>query len=84
LQAAIYSVLVSYKLQDLINNNWKVSFSFVVIDKYQQVGIFEISDSTLNTWLEKLENVLSVAEQHYNSRDFSKPAEFIAQGKVII
>lgn len=84
LQAAIYSVLVSYKLQYLINNNWKVSFSFVVIDKYQQVGIFEISDSTLNTWLEKLENVLSVAEQHYNSRDFSKPAEFIAQGKVII
>jgi phage-related protein len=84
LQAAIYSVLVSYKLSEILNSSWKIQFSFVVIDKYQQVGIFEVSQDTLIRWDEKLSNTLEIARAHYITRDYSKPAEFIAQGKVII
>lgn len=84
LQAAIYSVLVSYKFAEVINSSWKVQFSFVVIDKYQQVGIYEVSQDTLIRWDEKLSNTLEIAQTHYVTRDYTKPAEFIAQGKVII
>lgn len=84
LQAAIYSVLVSYKFSVILNSFWKIQFSFVVIDKYQQVGIFEVSQDTLIRWDEKLSNTLEIARAHYITRDYSKPAEFIAQGKVII
>lgn len=84
LQAAIYSVLVSYKFSEILNSSWKIQFSFVVIDKYQQVGIFEVSQDTLIRWDEKLSNTLEIARAHYVTRDYTKPAEFIAQGKVII
>lgn len=84
LQAAIYSVLVSYKFSEILNSSWKIQFSFVVIDKYQQVGIFEVSQDTLIRWDEKLSNTLEIARAHYVTRDYSKPVEFIAQGKVII
>lgn len=84
LQAAIYSILVSYKFKELFNQDWKLQFSFVVIDKYQQVGIIQISESTLLEWYLELENVFEKAALHYESRDYSKPSEFIAQGKVII
>lgn len=84
LQAAIYSVLVSYKFSEILNSSWKIQFSFVVIDKYQQVGIYEVSQDTLIRWDEKLSNTLEIARAHYITRDYTKPAEFIAQGKVII
>lgn len=84
LQAAIYSVLVSYKFSEILNSSWKIQFSFVVIDKYQQVGIYEVSQDTLIRWDEKLSNTLEIARAHYVTRDYTKPAEFIAQGKVII
>ena len=84
LQAAIYSVLVSYKFSEILNSSWKIQFSFVVIDKYQQVGIYEVSQDTLIRWDEKLSNTLEIARVHYVTRDYTKPAEFIAQGKVII
>tara|TARA_B110000503_G_C7168453_1_gene423092 strand:- start:1213 stop:2217 length:1005 start_codon:yes stop_codon:yes gene_type:complete len=84
LQSAIYSILVSYKFKELFDQGWKLQFSFVVIDKYQQVGIIEISDATLLEWCSDLETVFAKATIHYESRDYSKPSEFIAQGKVII
>jgi len=84
LQAAIYSILVSYKFSEVLNNTWRIQYSFVVIDKYQQVGIFEVSQDTLIKWTERFNEVLSIALMHYTSRDFSKPAEFIEQGKIII
>jgi len=84
LQAAIYSILVSYKFSEILNNTWRIQYSFVVIDKYQQVGIYEVSQDTLIKWTERFNEVLSIALMHYTSRDFSKPAEFIEQGKIII
>lgn len=85
LQAAIYSILVSAKLSEVLNDSWKIQFSFVVIDKYQQVGIFEVSQDTLIKWGERFNDVVQIAETHYLTRDYSAPVEFIrGQGKVII
>lgn len=77
LQAAIYHKLVSkwYEMP--------VRFSFVVIDKYQQVYEFEVSFATMQEWITRAEGMFKIAEYHYSSRRYDLPYEF-ATGKVIL
>lgn len=81
LQAAIYKKLAIKKFN--IDESFKVLFSFVVIDKYQQVAIFEVSDATMLQWSIKLDDALAQANWHYLNKDFSLPYEFV-NGKIII
>jgi hypothetical protein len=76
LQAAIYRKLVS-------SVEKPVKFSFVVIDKYQQVYEFEVSDATMLNWTERMEEKLKVAQYHYDNREYQLPYEF-ATTKVIL
>ena len=53
---------------------------FVVVDKYNQVYPFDVSEETLNNWAMSLANVIKAAEYHYNERNYSLPYEFLVEG----
>jgi hypothetical protein len=74
LQAAIYDKLV--RLHFNIPNDQHVDFTFVVIDKYQQVYSFPVEKNTMLLWREKLDEKLKIAEYHYSSRSYNLPYEF--------
>lgn len=76
LQAAIYFKLVYENLDEKIRDDYKILFKFVVIDKYNQVYIFEVLDDTMRGWAFMLTDVLNVAEYHYNEKDYSLPYNF--------
>lgn len=82
-QAAIYERLVYYKFSDLIKEDWKVMFNFIVIDKYRQVYTFEVTPETMQTWQIKLQEKLVEAEWHYINKNYVLPFEF-AVGKVTL
>lgn len=83
-QAAIYHRLVHYNFHELLaQEDWKIVFNFIVIDKYQQVYCFEVTDTTMSTWQMNLEEKLKDAEWHYNSKNYSLPRQF-AEGNVTL
>lgn len=83
-QAAIYHRLVHFNFhQLLLQDGWKLVFNFIVIDKYQQVYAFEVTEGTMLEWQMRLEEKLKEAAWHYNSKDYSLPKEF-AEGKVVL
>ena len=82
-QAAIYWRLVAYRFHEHLNDDWKMVFSFIVVDKYNQVYPFEVSFETMQQWQIKLEEKLTEAAWHYDKRDYTLPYEF-ATGKVIL
>lgn len=82
-QAAIYERLAAFQYVDLIMKGYTIVFNFIVIDKYQQVYVFEVSRKTLDEWQLKLEGKLDEAAWHYNNKSYSLPYEF-AKTKVIL
>lgn len=83
-QAAIYHRLVHFNFHQLLSQEgWKLVFNFIVIDKYQQVYAFEVTEGTMLEWQMRLEEKLKEAAWHYNSKDYSLPKEF-AEGKVVL
>jgi PD-(D/E)XK nuclease superfamily len=81
MQAAIYTSLVVMNYPGLIDQGYDVKFNFVVIDKNYLVYPFEVRDSTLHGWLEKLDQVFAKAEWHYINKRYDLPYEF-ATGKI--
>ena len=82
LQAAIYAKLVFENL-DESQQDYNFIFKFVVIDKYKQVYVFDVSPETLSAWTQGLEETLKVAEYHYTNRDYTLPYQFLIE-KVIL
>jgi len=82
LQAAVYSLLVNKNI-DENQQDYKIIFKFVVIDKYDQVYVFPVSEETLNRWIRNLGEVLREANYHYSERNYDLPYEF-ANGNVIL
>ena len=80
MQAAMYIELVSCTKQIDPSD---ISFSFLVIDKYQQVYVFDVEKNTMLLWREKLRNKLEVARYHYDNRYYALPYEF-ATGKITL
>ena len=76
LQAAIYFKLVYENLDEEIRDNYKIMFKFVVIDRYNQVYIFNVRDETMQGWAWMLNEALNVAEYHYKEKDYSLPYNF--------
>lgn len=81
MQAAMYDKLI--RIHFNISEDVHLDFTFVVIDKYQQVYCFDVEKSTMLYWRAQLEKKLRTAEYHYSSRDFSLPYEF-ATGKITL
>lgn len=82
LQAAIYCKLAFENL-DESQQDYNFIYKFVVIDKYKQVYVFDVSSETLSIWTQGLEETIKVAEHHYSKRDYSLPYEFLIE-KVIL
>jgi len=72
LQAAVYAELI----KDMYPADYKLKFTFIVIDIYQQVYPFEVSTETMTKWTEKFQEVLQDAKWHYDNRKFNLPIKF--------
>lgn len=81
LQAAVYVRLVRKSMPEL--SNYSIKFHFIVVDKLNQSYAFEVSKVTLNTWIDRLDEVLKVADYHYTSRNYDLPYEY-KEGSIIL
>ena len=82
MQAVIYITLV-IKSSEKDITDYKINFNFVVIDNYDQVYVFDVSENTLREWYTGFQRTLEEANYHYDKRDYSLPYEF-AKGNVIL
>jgi hypothetical protein len=80
LQAAVYCKLVraNYGLSD-----YKIKFHFIVVDKLTQCYAFEVSQVTLNSWMDKLDEIMKIADYHYTNRKFDLPYEYEVGGVIL-
>ena len=79
MQAAIYMRLARSLMHNLKEEykDYNLVFSFVVIDKYTQIYVFEVSEETMTNWEIDLQEKLNEAKHHYESRDYSLPYRFL-------
>lgn len=82
MQAVIYITLV-IKSSEKDITDYKINFNFVVIDNYDQVYVFDVSENTLREWYTGFQKTLEEANYHYDKRDYSLPYEF-AKGNVVL
>ena len=76
LQAAIYSVLALKNAGDK-GKDYKINFTFIVIDKYNQIYSFPVRPTTMDAWYSGLEQALDVAKYHIDNMNFDLPYEFL-------
>lgn len=82
-QAAIYWYLAHDKFKTLVDEGFEVSFNFIVIDKYNQVYAFPVTQATMISWCARLEEELTKAVYYRTQKSFELPYEFAA-GIVIL
>ena len=78
LQAAIYSKMV-YDSLGGDRDDYTIEFKFIVIDKYNQVYVFDVSQESMGNWAQGLGGVLKTAGYHYNERNYSLPYELLVK-----
>lgn len=83
IQAIMYMILVfnNYIRNREDANEWNIVFTFIVVDKFNQVYPFQVSDDTLAEWQDGFSYVVDVINYHYTSRDYTLPFE-LAVGNV--
>lgn len=64
-------------------NEWTIVFTFIVIDKYNQVYPFQVSKETLEVWEREFSFVVIQLDYHYLNRDYTLPYQ-LAIGNVIL
>ena len=85
LQAAIYYKLVyEYIKLNKTSKSYEYLFKFVVIDKYNQVYVFDVSESTMDSWGQGLKATLDEVNVHYTRKDYSLPYKFLKPNKFIL
>lgn len=83
IQATIYSKMIYFKfIKDLPDwLEWTTVVTFIVIDKYNQVYPFQVSEESLAIWAQDFDDVEDVLRYHYDNKDFTLPYE-LAIGNV--
>jgi len=86
MQAGMYKKLVTREF--LLNNGlnpdeWKIKFTFVVVDKYKQIYPFEVSDETLIKWEGMLDQKLQEAKWHFENQRFDLPFVFATTNVIL-
>lgn len=81
LQAAIYVTLVS-KISDIPIE--KISYSFWVIDKYEQVYNFGVSKDTIAEWLKRFDEAYDKATYHIKNVRYDVPYEFCKSERIML
>jgi len=81
LQAAIYYSLAYYRyIADKDDHQeWSIQFTFVVVDKYNQVYPFQVTPKTMKEWMERLNKVLLQVVYHYEKKDYTLPYELAVE-----
>ena len=83
IQAVIYSILVTDKY--LVNlpdaSEWKIQITFVVIDKYNQVYPYQVSEETLDKWGDAFNDLVVKLRWHYENKRYDLPFE-LANGNL--
>jgi hypothetical protein len=79
MQAAIYMRLVTQVFSATLKNasDYTFVFNFIVVDKFNQIYAFEVSENTMTDWQIDLQEKLHEAKYHYESRDYSLPYKFV-------
>jgi len=75
IQAVIYyHLVIDNYLKDEDISQWQIYFTFVVIDNYNNVYPFQVSDETFKIWLQKFYNdTVDMIDYHYNNKDYTLP-----------
>jgi orotate phosphoribosyltransferase len=83
IQAVIYLVLASEKfLADKPDRHeWNVQVTFIVIDKYNLVYPFQVSQESMRQWKIDFRNILNIAQWHYDNKNYSLPYD-LAVGNI--
>ena len=81
LQATMYYNLAYYRyLADKDDHQeWSIQFTFVVVDKYNQVYPFQVTPKTMREWMERLDKVLLQVVYHYEKKDYTLPYELAVE-----
>lgn len=81
IQGAIYFILAGNKfLKDLPNpDTWNIQVTFIVIDKYNLVYPFQVSEETMSVWNKDFLEIINIATWHYDNKRYDLPYE-LAQG----
>ena len=83
LQAVMYTKLAFHKfikgLPD--QTEWNIIVTFIVIDKYNQVYPFQVSNESLAMWEQDFDDIEDIVKYHYENKDFTLPYE-LALGNV--
>lgn len=74
MQAAIYTRLIKCNHPEVASYDMEVHF--IVIDKYNQVYPFPVSNQSMIDWQSQLDEVLEIAKYHYINREYKLPYEF--------
>lgn len=82
LQTAIYCKLVHDNIEES-KKNYEFLYKFIVLDKYNQVYVFDVSKATLNIWSELLINAIEIANYHYTNNNYKLPYEYLVN-KIVI
>jgi len=82
LQAIIYCKLVFEKHKEQCND-YQILFKFIVIDKYDQVYPFSVTDDTMNKWGDALAKVLDTVDYHYKNKNYTLPYDFLVNDVAI-
>jgi len=82
IQAALYYNLAFYRYiankEDAVE--WNILFTFVVVDKYNQVYPFQVTPKTMSEWLKRFfEKVIEQVVYHYNEKDYTLPYELAVE-----
>ena len=77
MQAVIYEKLVFQKfIKDLPDSlEWNIIVTFIVIDKYNQVYPFQVSQESLTIWQDNFEKIIDTVKYHYDNKDYTLPYE---------
>jgi hypothetical protein len=83
IQAIVYLGLIlnNFIFHRADAEDWKVVFTFVVVDKYNQIYPYQVSDETLKVWEGRFNSVLKTLDYHYNNQDYTLPYD-LALGNV--
>jgi hypothetical protein len=79
MQAVIYTILTNNQfLADREDKlDWKFQVTFIVIDKYNLVYPFQVSQETLEKWKGSFNEIVKTVKWHYDNRRYDLPYSLV-------
>ena len=83
IQASLYYHLIyeEYVKDKPDAKDWTIVITFIVVDKYNQIYPFQVSQESLAAWLKDFDKIIDIVKYHYENKDFTLPYE-LAIGNV--